>query len=131
MVKMSFTNNQTAFEYALYMIATSYFRSAVCKNKLLEQNMLLQYKEQKLEKQYQMEEICIRYMDRLIKSLPIATEEQDVQVQLKRNKNNKTVLIIKGINYRLVFVGEYSGKSSKIRCKYITQQLAMGCDKAA
>ncbi len=48
MVKMNFTNSQTSFEYALYMIAASYFNKSVCLSEITEKNMLLQYKEQKL-----------------------------------------------------------------------------------
>jgi len=40
MVKMNFTNNQAAFEYAMYMMLGSYFRKASCKNKLMEKKAL-------------------------------------------------------------------------------------------
>ncbi|SDB03126.1 hypothetical protein [Eubacterium oxidoreducens] len=49
MEKMNFTNKQTAFEYAFYMIAASYFNKAICRSKMTEQNMLIQYKEQKVK----------------------------------------------------------------------------------
>ena len=80
MVKMSFTNNQTAFEYALYMIAGSYFDKATCKSKLIERNMLLQYKEQKIDKQYQMEDMCIRFMNKLAHNLPRNYFKQNMEV---------------------------------------------------
>lgn len=70
MNKMKLTNDQTAFDYALYMIASSYFEKATCRNHLLEQKMLVQFKEQKLNSQYAMEETCIRYMEELEKRLP-------------------------------------------------------------
>ena len=47
MVKMNFTENQTAFEYAMYMMFGSYFDKAVHKNKILEKKMRVQYMEQK------------------------------------------------------------------------------------
>ena len=39
MVKMNFTNSQTAFEYALYMIAASYFNKSACLSEITEKNM--------------------------------------------------------------------------------------------
>lgn len=122
MVKMKFTNNQTAFEYALYMIASSYFKSADCKNKILERNMLLQYKEQKLDWQYQMEEICINYMNKLSKSLPISLAEHEVQVLLSRDEKGIVEVVLKGDDFLLILNGIYAGKGSSIRCKYITRK---------
>lgn len=80
MERMKLTDNQMALEYAMYMIASSYFKHATCRNRLLEQRMLIQYKEQKLDNQYRFEETCIAYMENLVKKLPgkILTDDTEV-----------------------------------------------------
>lgn len=117
MVKLNFTNNQTAFEYALYMIASSYFNRAECKNKLLEKSMLLQYKEQKLESQYGMEDLCISYMDDLQKKLPPQIFKQNMKVHLRKEGNGTTGVILVSKKYILQFHGVYAGKKSNIDCR--------------
>ncbi len=41
MVKMNFTNSQTSFEYALYMIAASYFNKSDCLSEITEKTELV------------------------------------------------------------------------------------------
>ena len=117
MVKLNFTNNQTAFEYALFMIASSYFDRVECKNKLLEKNMLLQYKEQKLESQYRMEDFCIAYMDGLQKKFPTQIFKQNMKVHFRKEKNGTTGVIFVSRKYILQFHGVYVGKKSNIDCR--------------
>lgn len=121
MEKMNFTNNQTAFEYALYMIAASYFDKAACETKYTEKSMLLQYKEQKIDKQYQMEEICIKFMDKLEKILPENVFRQEVQVQLRKSKGKLTEILFRGKNNILSFRGIYAGKRSQIEYQILTK----------
>ena len=47
MVKFNIVDNQTAFEYVMYMMFGSYFHKAVHKNQMLEKKMYVQYMEQK------------------------------------------------------------------------------------
>ena len=63
MLKMNFTNNQTAFEYVMYMMLGSYFNKTNCKNYLLKKKMRLMYWEQKEKSQIEMEKICIRFVE--------------------------------------------------------------------
>lgn len=114
MMKMNLTNNQTAFTYALYMIASSYFDKTVCKNTLVERNMLLQYKEQRLNNQYEMEDICIAYMDGLKKKLPKSFFEQNMTVHFRKNGNRITELLFVNRQYILEICGIYKGKKSVI-----------------
>ena len=76
------------------MIASSYFNRAECKNKLLEKSMLLQYKEQKLESQYGIEDLCISYMDDLQKKLPPQIFKQNMKVHLRKEANGTTGVIL-------------------------------------
>lgn len=114
MVKMNFTNNQTAFEYALYMIAASYFDKTVCLSRITERNMFLQYKEQKLIKQYQMEEICISFMDELISKLPSSYFNRSVDVKLNRITPYLTEIAFLDEHMAITFRALYAGKKSKI-----------------
>ncbi len=115
MVKMNFTNNQTAFEYALYMIAASYFDRTICISRVTERKMLLQYKEQKLNKQYQMEDICIEFMDDLAKKLPADFFNRTVEVKLNRMTSRIIEIIIGDNQSFIVFRAIYAGKKSEIQ----------------
>lgn len=82
MQKMSFTNNETALGYAIYMIVGSYFNSAKAVNRTIEKKMYVQYHEQKLNDQYKMEEACEKYVIRnLIPAMPAEFWKQDVDVR--------------------------------------------------
>lgn len=115
MVKMNFTNNQTAFEYALYMMAASYFDRTVCTSRLTERNMLLQYKKQKLNKQYQMEDTCIEFMDGLVKKIPADFFNRSVEAKLNRMESGLTEIIFGDAQSFIVFRALYAGKKSKIQ----------------
>ena len=115
MVKINFTNNQTAFEYALYMIAGSYFDKAICKSQLIEHNMFIQYKEQRLDKQYQMEDICIHFMNDLVRRLPEKYFKQNMDVHLVRRKPGKPMQILFMSDEHIINVQcIYAGNKSKI-----------------
>jgi len=87
MVKMNFTNNQAAFEYAMYMMLGSYFRKASCKNKLMEKKLYVQYLEQKEKKQIELEDICLRFIHKeLLSHLPETFWERDVEVRFRPTK---------------------------------------------
>lgn len=121
MVKINFTNNQTAFEYALYMIAASYFDKAVCKSKFIERKMLVQYKEQKLSSQYRMEDICIDFMEGFVKSVSSDFFHQDMDVYLaKKSINAPFEIVFKNNRYCISFIAKYSGNKSKIDVKLRT-----------
>lgn len=114
MVKMNFTNNQTAFEYALYMIAASYFDKTVCLSKQTERRMLLQYKEQKINKQYQMEDVCIDFMEELVSILPVGYFNRTVEVKLNRITPCLTEIAFLDEHMAITFRALYAGKKSKI-----------------
>ena len=87
-------NDQKAFEYALYMIASSYFDKAVCTTQLTERNLLLHYKEENTRKQFEMEDFCIRFMNKLERRLGTGFFENNVFVKLVRKNENSPVLIV-------------------------------------
>ena len=108
MVKMNFTNSQTSFEYALYMIEASYFNKSACLSEITEKNMLLQYKEQKLNSQYQMEEICIEFMDNLVSKIPSRFFQRSVAVKLNKTASGKTEIVIGDKQSFIVFHALYA-----------------------
>lgn len=122
MEKMSFTNKQTAFEYALYMIAASYFDKTVSKSKLIEKSMLVQYKEQKNDKQFDMEEFCIAYMEKISQKIPESFFRQNMEAHIVKG-NAPTEITFKGERGTAVFTVTFGGKNPKINCKIITPYL--------
>ena len=112
MVKMNFTNNQTAFEYAIYMMFGSYFDKTSCKNPLLEKKMHVQYQEQKEQKQIEFENICIRFMEKeLLPNTPKKFWEQKVEVKFCPTKwDGIQDIQFHGSEYVLRVRGIYRGK---------------------
>ena len=121
MAKMNLINNQAAFEYTLFMIASSYFKSTRCRNKALEKKMLLSYKELKKESQFLMEDICIRFMNKLIRKIPREALNEKFVVELRRAENAPTEILFISKKYILSFMGIYVGRQSKINCRVLTK----------
>ena len=127
MVKMNFTRNQTAFEYVIYMMLGSYFRKAICKNRNLEKNMYVQYLEQKEKSQIQMEDICIRYVERkLMSNFPDWFWEQDVEVRFcPTDMKGIREVQFHGKDFVLHVGGIYRGKrNTKLHCELRKKQPA-------
>lgn len=112
MVKMNFTNNQTAFEYAMYMMLGSYFNKTSCKNFLLEKKMRLLYWEQREKNQIELEKICIRFVEKeLMPQLPEDIWQQDVEVKFCPTKfKGYQDIQLHGPKYILRVRGIYRGK---------------------
>ena len=112
MEKMTFTSDQTAFEYSLYMIISSYFAKAVCKSPLQEKKLGVQYFEQKVNNQYKLEDICIERVERdLIPHLPEEFLDEEVEVYLVGiPEKGITELQFWGKGYILRVYGRYAGR---------------------
>ena len=119
MVKMQLTDNQTAFEYAIYMIVGSYFNKTSCKNVLQERKMRLQYCEQKLDKQYKMEDMCIAYVEQELRNkIPSRVWDEKVMTRLIVNKERgMTEIRFISHEYILCISGIYRGKNSEFNYK--------------
>lgn len=116
MIKMRFTDNQTAFEYAAYVIASSYFKKVHCASKLTEQKMRLQFCEQKTNAQYRMESTCIKYMDRICEKLPKKFFEQEMVVHLRKNDEGYFDIVFSDGRYEACFKAKYAGNESRLTC---------------
>ena len=65
------TNNQNAFNYAVYMMLGSYFKQMEAVSECYVQKLYLYYVENKRERQYSFEDIAIRFVERVLqKQLP-------------------------------------------------------------
>ena len=116
MEKMNFTDNQTAFEYAIYMIVGSYFKKASCASSLQERSMRLQYCEQKQESQYRMEDVCISYVEQeLLPKLPETFWNREMQVHFVRGCGGGISEIrFSSDNWILRIRGVYNGKHTEL-----------------
>lgn len=126
MVKIKFANNQLAFEYALYMITSSYFKKTSCITSLLEKKLFLYYNEQKSNTQYHMEDLCIRHIEQeLLHNIPKSLWNETVKVRLIKHPNqNCTEIQFIGESYILRLKGTYCGKTAKIEHEiWSTKQL--------
>lgn len=114
--KMNFTSDQTAYEYAIYMIAGSYFPKTKCISPLQEKKMRLQYCEQKVTNQYKMEENCIAYIENtLLQKMPKALWKQNMEAQfLVDQETGLTEIRFKSEHYILRLWGTYAGSRSRV-----------------
>lgn len=62
------TNNQNAFNYAVYMMLGSYFKQMEAVSECYVQKLYLYYVENKRERQYSFEDIAIRFVERVCRS---------------------------------------------------------------
>ena len=115
-MNMKLTDNQTAFEYAVYMIVGSSFQSAGCKSVLQEQRRRIQYWEQKLDQQYRMEDCCIRYVERqLLEQVPKDCWEQKVKVTFcMDSETRESEIRFEGDRYVLSIFGQWDRRRSEL-----------------
>lgn len=91
---------QEAMDYALYMITSSYFESAICKrSRFLEERLRLYYKEQSFQAQYLMEEACITFVENILHSnFSKSIWNKKAEVRFLKEEDSKA--------YTICFVGE-------------------------
>lgn len=108
------TDNQVAFEYAIYMMVGSYFQKTVCKTDWQEKKLYIHYKEQKESKQYIMEDVVIRYVEKeLLEKLPKGIWKETMQVHLVGRENGtQTEIQFWGDKYLLRVMGDFQGKKN-------------------
>ena len=117
MRKFKLTTTQTAFEYAFFMIASSYFEKVRNISACTEESMHLWYREQSPEKQCRLERFCISYMEKLMQRLPKRIFTQKMQVQLIRRDNGLTEIVFRSRDVILSFYAIYAGRRSVIDLK--------------
>ena len=102
MQKMTFTTNQTAFEYAIYEIVGSYFKKATCVSTIQEQKLIVHFKEQKQDTQCLMENKVDGYVKGvLLKKLPQELWEEEVTVEIRKAPESDVMNII-GRTFKLL-----------------------------
>ena len=114
MQKMTFTSNQTAFEYAIYEIVGSYFKKARCQSTIQEQKLIVHFKEQKQDTQSLMENKVDGYVKAvLLKKLPPEIWDEEVTVEIRKTPESDLMnIIFYGEKYALIVKGAYRGKNN-------------------
>ena len=114
MQKMTFTSNQTAFEYAIYEIVGSYFKKARCQSTIQEQKLIVHFKEQKQDTQCLMENKVDGYVKGvLLKKLPAEIWDEEVTVEIRKAPESELMnIIFYGEKYALIVKGAYRGKNN-------------------
>ena len=123
MLKVEKTNAEKAremqrvFEYCMYMMVSSYFKSVRCKSYHLETQLLLYYKEYGMKRAYGLEDRVLRLIERQV--LPVIPKEYldcDAEVKLIRNEEQDvTVMVLMVRDAKLLVYGKYNGKESEMR----------------
>ena len=114
MQKMTFTSNQTAFEYAIYEIVGSYFKKSTCQSTIQEQKLIVHFKEQKQDTQCLMENKVDGYVRAvLLKKLPPEIWDEEVTVEIRKTPESDLMnIIFYGEKYALIVKGAYRGKNN-------------------
>ena len=114
MQKMTFTSNQTAFEYAIYEIVGIYFKKATCQSTIQEQKLIVHFKEQKQDTQCLMENKVDGYVRAvLLKKLPPEIWDEEVTVEIRKAPESELMnIIFYGEKYALIVKGAYRGKNN-------------------
>jgi len=109
--------SQEAFDYALYMMATSYFGKATCKSGLHEKKLCIAYRETKEKFQYLMEDLVIDFLEKeILPQLPKEIMEQPTTVYLFREKESPCTEIRLCIgDYILRLAAIYRGKKTEFK----------------
>lgn len=112
-------NTKETFAYAIYMIAGSYFKKVECLSPMLESKLRIAYVDQKLDKQYNMEDKCIQYVEKVMMS-KVPADLFDAEAKVKIGLIPGTdVYEMKFITkkYILFMKGNYAGKNTVIAHK--------------
>ena len=100
--KPNFKDNQKGFEFALYMMASDYFKSAKCYSKAVETKLNICYHEESHKLQYEQEDIVLSYMDRLVNILPKEVFTENVIVLMRKQFcSERTQISFKGEHFTL------------------------------
>ncbi len=107
---------QKALDYCMYMILASYFENIVLKSPIQEKNLLLHYKDLKPQEQIDLEEQCIRYLQKVEKKIPAVIWEQPMEIHLVgRPDKASTKLKLVSEPYIIEVMTEYQKGKPEIR----------------
>lgn len=110
----NFTGNQNSFNYALYMMLGSYFKQMEAVSASYVQKLYLYYKENKRERQYDLEDIVIRFAEQTLrKELPEDIWQERMSVSFA-TKGGQNYIIFDGAQYTLTVACNYRGGRTKL-----------------
>ena len=109
------TNNQNAFNYAVYMMLGSYFKQMEAVSECYVQKLYLYYVENKRERQYSFEDIAIRFVERVLqKQLSEEIWQERVLVSFFA-RDGRNYVAFQGARYTLVVQNDYRGARTKLQ----------------
>ena len=114
---MNTIEKQHAFDYCMYMMLASYFKKSVCVSRIQEEKLFLYYKELKPQEQIDMEQQCIRLIEKdLMKGIPKKAWNFRIEVHLRGNeKYPQTEMQIRFKNHILQLFTEYQKRNPELR----------------
>ena len=100
-----YDNEQYAADFAMYMMASSYFNKAkLVSGKLFERKLAMQFRERRLERQYELEEMCIQFVEEiLMNKLPGDIWDNEINVKLFKEPGKTENIVFTGQGFGLVF----------------------------
>lgn len=107
------TEKQKTCEYAFYMIMSSYFKSAACKNPSYEKKLYLSYQELKENQQIQLEKKCITLIEqKILPNVSTLWEDKDIDVYFLQSQENLPVILFvgRGFHYEVTLLDTSSLK---------------------
>jgi len=116
MEKMKLSNNQVAFEYVIYLVASTYFENVKCKNQLFVQRLYIQYKEQKEENRVKMDKFFDEYMEKIVTKLPEDLFTLETDIHFVPRPDQTTEIQFENEKYMLRFVSKYNPRKPEIKC---------------
>ena len=112
------TNNQKAFNYAVYMMLGSYFKQMEAVSECYVQKLYLYYVENKREHQYSFEDIAIRFVEREAapydEQLPEEIWQERVLVSFFA-RDGRNYVAFQGARYTLVVQNDYREARTKLQ----------------
>ena len=117
---MNNTAKQKALDYIMYMILGSYFTKAVCKSPIREKQLLLYYKDLKPTDQVDLENLCIRYIEKFKNAVPEDFWKQEMEVHFQGRFAN--VIRLQSDKHILLVRTEYKGKKSAFQIRLLTKK---------
>lgn len=116
-------NHQNAFDYCMYMMLASNFQKSHISTPLHEKKLYLYYKEEKESDQIQMEEQCLRYIQKLEQKLPPEVWQQSMDVHLVgRPDGAYTTIKLQSRDYVIYVKTQYSKNNPQINLKLWTRK---------
>ena len=110
-------DRQESFEYAIYMIFGSFFGKTVCLSPYRESTMRINYTETPAALQYEMEEICEKEAERLLRGRVNTLAKEAAEVSFIQTSGKFTEIRFTSKSFIIRLIGRYRKEGSEIRAE--------------